>query len=102
MQDGEQPSNAGQVIKPGDQTVAAELPVIQATDKAPSVPTGIPESQQLIPEPPVAEVPQPPLEQPSSSESDGFVEWTASEYVANPKSAGWFITLTFAFKIQGG
>jgi hypothetical protein len=70
MQEGSEQDNqqqAGWVFKPGDTSV----PAINSTENgATSVPA------------------------PHSSES--ILSWSASEFVANPKNAGWFMTLALA------
>lgn len=75
----EQPQNEpGLVVKPGGQTAEAQPPTpVAAQPEAPA-----PEAVQAT--------------APQDAVIDGeHVEWTASEYLANPKTAGWFGLLAF-------
>ncbi len=88
MQEGQQPNEPGQVISPGS------LP-----DSLPELP---PEPAAITPVAPfsaISEPPQPaapdvdpsqPVTESTQEDSGAHIEWTASEYITNPKSAGWF------------
>jgi uncharacterized membrane protein YobD (UPF0266 family) len=96
MQEGQQGANPnnepGWVFKPGDS--AAEPPA-PAQPPAPSNAAPIqPVAQNSI----IASEPMEPLAMDSVSVSteEALVSWTASEYQANPKSAGWFGSLALA------
>ncbi len=69
MQEGQQPTEPGVVFRPGD-----------ATQQSAAAPT------------PVQAVEQTPAPMPTPA-ADDQIEWTASEYIANPKNAGWFSLL---------
>lgn len=86
MQDGNQ-GEPGWVFRPGDSAQNKEdapevgvFAVAAASDPAPS---------EQAPTNTLSDEPQPDLDLP-------HVEWTASEYVANPKNAGWFTLLFLA------
>jgi hypothetical protein len=72
MNEGQSQQEPGWVFKPGDQS-----------QPTPAEDTATPPAQV-----------EAPSSQPASSRPDvGHVEWTASEYLANPKSTGWFSLL---------
>jgi hypothetical protein len=50
---------------------------------------------------PVNPLNQPSTAQPSAPADDGSVEWTASEFVAHEKGAGWFLLLAVAAVVIG-
>src|SRR5690554_791039 len=86
MQDGQQGDNnnaqPGRTFKPGDNNgsqadQAVQNPVIQSENDLSDQ-----YSDQLNSDP--------------FSSSEPIVSWTASEYLANPKSAGWFGSLALA------
>ncbi len=113
MQDGQDPNTPGQVIRPGEPAQAtAELPpVISESPAAPAPAAEAPRpvkaplaefAPQLVQDAP-AQAPAPaalttePAESAAPAQNipvDGsdypHIEWTASEYVANPKTAGWY------------
>jgi hypothetical protein len=84
-----QPSNEpGWVFKPGDSPSQSEQPVAVSS-----------EPEQLVAATPEPLQPEAPIETaqelPAEPEADydpnlAHVEWTASEYIAAPKSGGWF------------
>lgn len=89
MQDGPQ-NEPGWVFKPGDTPEQSpELPNIQT----PVVEAAPAETPPLEPQAPA---------QPASFSSAAHVEWTASEYIANPKSAGWFGMLVLGSLVLAG
>jgi len=93
MQDGEQPNQPGFVFKPGDET--AELPPVASPLSTAEHPV-----EQSLP-PDGTPEPTPSLSAPQADSTplttDGNgVSWTASEYMANPKNAGWFMALAVA------
>ena len=91
MQDGQQSNEPGTVLRPGDS--------VSEGDMLPQVASPLP--------PQLAETPQAPGPQPAGKPQDmpaepqdkpagpggAHIEWTASEYIANPKGAGWFSLL---------
>ncbi len=80
MQEEQPQSEPGLVVKPGGQTTEAQPPIpVTAQPEEPA---------------PVAEVVQDAVPQDIAPEGE-HVEWTASEYLANPKSVGWFGLLAF-------
>lgn len=91
MQDGEQPNQPGFVFKPGDET--AELPPVASTPSAVQRPVEQISQPDSTSEPtqPISELQTDPT--PLTADNNG-VTWTASEYMANPKNAGWFMALT--------
>ncbi len=79
MQEGQQPNEPGWVFRPGDAPL--ETAVIPAAPPAPTEPV------------PTVTSPQPPDPEPIQNISEAHIEWSASEYLANPKNAGWFSLL---------
>jgi hypothetical protein len=72
MQEGQPPNEPGWVFKPGDQSGNT------ASQVSPTEPALNPSPIQVNTEP-----------RPAPQE-DGSIEWTASEYLANPKNSGWY------------
>ncbi len=91
MQDGQQPNEPGWVYKPGGTEPASTEPAVPAPAEAVAV-----QPAQEQPDPaPTADIQDPlPTGQPEANGE--HIEWTASEYIANPKNAGWFAALIFA------
>lgn len=93
MQDGQQGENQnnepGWVFKPGDQSSSS-------TDNAQPAPYS--DQSQIIEQSSPAASDEPPTPSQEGFENHGepLVSWTASEYQANPKSAGWFGSLAIA------
>jgi hypothetical protein len=75
MQDGQQPTEPGWVFKPGDQAPSS-----------PSTTPKEPATEPAVSSPQVTQKQAPPVE----ASATVHVEWTASEYLANPKGVGWF------------
>lgn len=83
MEEGQKPDKPGFVFKPGDES--SELPAVHETGAA------------AVPEASPAAAPEPVESAPAAPRVEGaHVEWTASEYVANPKNSGWFMLLGLA------
>ncbi len=82
-------SSSGQIVTPA--AASPPTPPAPPTTPNPSVPP-----QSELPEPPPASVPT-GLEQPEGSQRDTDsaeeITWTASEFVAHEKSAGWYLML---------
>lgn len=109
MQDGNQ-NEPGWVFKPGDEpntqpAAPAELPptpevepvtpkpVEVETPPAPATPEAV---QQQPAQPAPSEMPTEEESQQAPTENAAHVEWTASEYIAHQKNAGWFALLALA------
>lgn len=96
MQEGQQP---GWVFKPGGDNgdrsqETAELPPVVVPAQAPaSTPAPVVQQPQVVPSQPVQEAAAP--QQPASTFTEGedHITWTASEYIASPKTAGWYTLL---------
>lgn len=94
MQDNEPQQQPGWVFTPGQPAPAPPPP---APDPAPSppqatVPSPPPPPESASPPPLAAYSPQPTAQ---PTDDDG-IAWTASEYVANHKTTGWFVVLGVA------
>jgi len=94
MQDGQDQQQPGWVFKPGDTTnTSVELP---APAPVPAGPLPEPPTPINEPTPPVATPDLDPQDQSPQTDQQEFdpqaahIEWTASEYIANPKNASWF------------
>lgn len=78
-------NSGGQVIKPGETPVEhADTPPTQAVQEAEvaqDLPAQVADIEQPAPE---------PDKEITANPSSTQIEWTASEYIANPKSSGWF------------
>jgi hypothetical protein len=93
MQEGQQPNEPGWVFRPGDiNTQAGSNQNPQPPqDELVSLPEVAPEveiSEDAAPAPD-----EEPALAPTPQLSSAHVEWTASEYIANPKGFGWFALL---------
>lgn len=78
----------GETITPGStSTQATPTPTV-------SPPVTPAETSQPEPEAPPDPVPQTP--QPRMQSSDGSIRWTASEFIAHHKSAGWYGTVALS------
>ncbi len=106
MQDGSQQNEPGQVIRPGETTqTIAELP--QPIPVAESY-TEAPAQAVAAVETPIEQPQQEPIQPFQTPDSPDYnqdyndqepqplnnqIEWTASEYIANPKGMSWFVIL---------
>lgn len=95
MQEGQEPNQPGWVFRPGDGSQEeAVLPSL------PETPPGQPPAPAPQPAP-TTPVNQPDPVEPSTetsrvSEGEDHIAWTASEYLANPKTASWYTLLAVA------
>ena len=111
MQDGQQPNEPGWVFRPGDQSTPTPTQVGENIPEAPAPPTPVTETPARPMLTPQMEMPEPianpvvsqnfdsPISEAPTQDFDTgeiHAEWTASEYVANPKNKSWFSLLAAA------
>jgi len=102
MQDGKQPNEPGWVFRPGDEVQpTAELPQpiasgpVQEAEPVPVQQTHI-ETEQTASFGVSEANPEQNYNQSGGEQEANYsahIEWTASEYISNPKGAGWFMLL---------
>jgi hypothetical protein len=91
----------GQVIDPGHATPKNETATSpRAKEALPAQPASVSQAPQPQPKPQLADVPvetkPEPSEAPSMPSRGDEISWTASEFVAHEKSAGWYFGLALA------
>lgn len=81
-------------FKPGDTIVPGQAPEASTASAAPEPAPAPPEPAAAAPQPALPAAPEPVLAaQTPSPSSSNSISWTASEFIAHNKSAGWYLAL---------
>ena len=92
--DGQQDAPEGQwQFKPGD-TIAPGQPAVPAPESIPAPPPQPAETPAVPPADPAS--PEREVAEPRTVSDGASITWTASEFIAHSKTAGWYIMLTVA------